>query len=293
MRFSSITIRKGGKHEFYHNDRSRPTKHSIFTQENNRVSAAGKEALEEWEKDVKFFKALWIEQHKRRMPKTTNTLLSAIVNLDERHTIEDLEKVGKFLSDYLGVKIYQVALHRDEGYVDENGKPHINHHGHILMSGIRINENGIVESVSKLLKRNALKYIHKKTAEILNMPMSFVKSGRRLDTDEYKMFVEKNKEIVALNKKLREENYKLSREVNLYMNETLEKDKRIEELKENNDELKERIKELRQKLREADEKYNLLFEKAMRVVKKLRKKYLLIKLEKLKKENIETVRIKK
>jgi len=281
MRFSSITIRKGGRHEFKHNDRTHPTKHSIFSQENNRVSVSGDEAFEEWKKDTDYFKTLWIEQHGKKMPKNTNTLLSAIVNLDERHTLDDLKKVGEFLSDYLGVKVYQVALHRDEGYVDKEGKPHINHHGHILMSGLRINKNGIVESASKLLKRDALRFIHKKVAEILDMPLSPVKSGKRLDTNEYKIFAEKNSETIALNKKLREENYKLSREVNFYMNETIKRDKEIENLKESNTELKERIKELKAKLDEVNERYDNTIEKAMRIIRKLRKKYLSIKAEKI------------
>lgn len=46
--------------------------------------------------------------------------------------MQDLEKLSKYLQEKYGFQCYQIAIHRDEGYIDaENGKKHINHHAHM------------------------------------------------------------------------------------------------------------------------------------------------------------------
>jgi len=287
MRFSSITIKKGRQHEFYHNDRTDETKHSIFTQENNEYSTTADKAFKEWKEDVVFFKKEWLKQHKKKLPKNTNLLLSAVINLNETHTLEDVNKVGEFLENYLGVKVYLTALHRDEGYVDDNGKAHINHHGHILMSGIRINKEGIIESVNKNLKRYTLRHIQEETAKILNMPRTPVKNKTRLDTEEYKIFANKHKSLVKMNNKLQKDNFNLNKEVNFYMKEVINKDKEIEELQTKNEWYKKRIKELKQQAEEEKILQQKRYEKAVRIIKKLWQKLMQMRKKREERQRLE------
>jgi len=279
LRFSNINFKNGESFEFFHNDRTRDTIHSIFSKENNEYSTSGDKAYRQYKEDLKRFKELYKKQQGRKLPKTTVTLLSAIMNLDERHHLDDVKKVAEFLENYLGTKVYQIAIHRDEGYVDKEGNPHINHHAHLLMSGLK-EENGIVKSIKKRLKKADLFYIQDKVAEILNMPRSLVKSKKRLDTNEYKEFVQKNKDLVEANHRLKEENFYLNKELNFYMQETIKKDKEIEKLKEYLNEIKENNKLLKNDLDEYKKRYEMLYQKALRIIKKLRDKYLRLKKEK-------------
>ncbi len=283
MVFSAITFKAGKPHEFLHNDRTHKTSHSIFTQDNNEYSINGEEALAVFNEDVKYYENLWVELKKKKMPSNTNRLMSVVVNLNETHTLEDVNKVADFLGKYLGVKIYQTALHRDEGYIDKNGEEHINHHAHILMSGIRY-KNEIIESISNKIKKKELHYIQEKTAEILNMPRSYIKSKKRLDTDEYKVFAQKHSELISLNKKFKEENYILNKETKFYLKETLNKDEEIKQLKEYNEELKGRIKFLKQRIVDLEERYNRLYKRAVRLVKKMLEKIRLLRNKKKLKE---------
>ena len=281
MRFSSITLKAGKAHEFFHNDRTHETKHSIFDQSDNEYSASGEEAKKFYQEDTKQMKQLWLDIKERKMPSNTNTLMSAVLNLNKTHTLEDVKRVGEYLEKSLHTRIYQLAVHRDEGYIDKDGKAHINYHAHILMSGISYNpETNTIQSVKRnLLTKTYLRQLQTKTAEILNMPRSYIKTGHRLDTDEYKEFANKNSALVGSNKKLKEENYNLNREINFYMQETLNKNVEISELKEKNEQSRERIIELKNELNDIREQYAVLesryeklYQKAMRIIKKLRDK---------------------
>ncbi|RVZ19526.1 mobilization protein, partial [Helicobacter pylori] len=45
--------------------------------------------------------------------------------------MSDLEKLAEHFEIKYGFQCYQIAIHRDEGYMDENNQPHINHHAHM------------------------------------------------------------------------------------------------------------------------------------------------------------------
>ncbi|WP_205585078.1 hypothetical protein [Helicobacter pylori] len=66
---------------------------------------------------------------------------SLVVNIKNNTTMSDLEKLAEHFEIKYGFQCYQIAIHRDEGYMDENNQPHINHHAH--MEFITLNkENG-------------------------------------------------------------------------------------------------------------------------------------------------------
>ncbi len=55
--------------------------------------------------------------------------------------MSDLEKLAEHFDLKYGFQCYQIAIHRDEGYIDENNQPHTNHHAH--MEFVTLNkENG-------------------------------------------------------------------------------------------------------------------------------------------------------
>ncbi len=189
-------------HYLRHNDRGDPTKNSIFDQSKNFYSAPADAALALYEKEISRRKREYRRRVGKKLPSHTKLHISAIVNLDEKHTSDDLAKVVDYLEKELGTKVFQYAIHRDEGWRDENGKPHINYHGHIEMLGL--DDEG--RSVRRKLDRKTLIQIQDEVASILGMPrgVCYAKERKprpkRLDTYEYKRFI---KEKYALQKRLK------------------------------------------------------------------------------------------
>jgi len=126
--------------------------------------------------------------------------LSAIVNLEVHHTLEDLEPIKKYLEETFGTKVYQMAIHRDEGklisqldgtefysgknfflnhddqqlYFDKKFTKLVpmdeyeiqkNYHAHIEMMGLDIDGNAIRQKMN----RTALQILQTFTASTLKM----------------------------------------------------------------------------------------------------------------------------
>nr|WP_314469991.1 hypothetical protein [uncultured Campylobacter sp.] len=69
----------------------------------------------------------------RRSPvKETSKVWEAVVNLRENHTMKDVRKLVKKLEQKTGYKAAQIAIHRDEGHVSDDGDFIQNIHAHIL-----------------------------------------------------------------------------------------------------------------------------------------------------------------
>jgi chromosome segregation ATPase len=239
-RKSSIHIEAGKVGEFFHNDRTKLTANSIFSIENNYYSLDAVSAIELYKKDLKEKTKIYTERTGRSLHKNTITLLSAIINLDKQHTKEDLQKVAEYLEQSLDTKIYQYSIHRDEGYINENGEEIINYHAHILFSGL--DEEG--RSVRKKLTRAYLINLQTEVAKILKMERGInytkeqKKRPKRLNTYEYKEHAKRQAEalkpVLKENKKIED----LVIEKNL---EIFDKKAKINNLKTKNEELKKEL----------------------------------------------------
>jgi len=182
-RKSSIHIEKGNLGYCFHNTRQKPTANSIFSKEKNEYDNDALKAIEIYRNELKKRETAYTKRTGKKLHKNTITHLSAIVNLDERHTLNDLKKVADYLEETLGTKVFQIALHKDEGYVDEEtGKEHINYHGHIEMLGLDDQGN----SVRRKLTKSYLIELQNKVAELLQMERGINKWNGELITQERK-----------------------------------------------------------------------------------------------------------
>ena len=168
MRESSIHIEPGKSLGYLrHNDRSKPTRNSIFGLSANQVSRPAGEAIKEWREEVTRRGEAYRRRTGRKLHAKTATHLSAILNLDHWHTMDYVQQVADLLEDRFGVRVVQFAIHRDEGYKDPiTGAAHINHHAHIEMVGI--DKEG--RSCRRKLTRAALSQLQTDVAELLKMP---------------------------------------------------------------------------------------------------------------------------
>jgi hypothetical protein len=188
MAKSSIHIATGKSGYLLHNDRTQLTSNSIFRDEKNEVSRSAKEAFQLYREELGKRTAAYVARTKQKLQKNSITHLSAIVNLNQRHTLDDLQPLIDHLEKELDTKVFQAAIHRDEGHVGEDGKPIKNYHAHIEFMGI--DSEG--RSVRRKLTKKFLSQLQTKTAEILQMERgtNYAKERkprpRRLDTYEYK-----------------------------------------------------------------------------------------------------------
>ncbi|WP_367749178.1 hypothetical protein [Helicobacter pylori] len=136
-------------------------------------------------------------------------LWSLVVNIKTNTTMSDLEKLAEHFDLKYGFQCYQIAIHRDEGYIDENNQPHTNHHAH--MEFVTLNkENG--KNMWGQINRAKLRQIQTEIAQILGMERG--KSGAerieprayaKMKEKERKELQAKNKEIAILENKLQEQ----------------------------------------------------------------------------------------
>ncbi len=154
---------------------------------------------------------------------------SLVVNTKETTTMSDLEKLAEHFEIKYGFQCYQIAVHRDEGYMDENNQPHINHHAH--MEFITLDKN-TGKNRQREIRSNQLRQIQTEIAQILGMERGTdkrVSGTERIEPRKYAQM--KNKERKELQAKDKELNTLKQERTNL-KDKIQAKDKEINELQE-------------------------------------------------------------
>jgi hypothetical protein len=272
---SSIHIQKTSNGSVAHNDRTVYSHSSVFTDEKNELINDSKKAFEIYRKELKVRSNNYTNRTNQKLQEKAITHLSAIVNLEKHHTLDDLKPLVEHLEKTLDTKVFQVAIHRDEGkiehkeskemlasgidffydkksnryYYDKDYSKELditkfniikNYHSHIEFMGLDSEGGGI--------KRNKLsKYyliqLQDFTAETLKMERGRNRA-KRLDTHEFKRAkVEENRVIkreLATQKDLKNVNNQL-REQLKESKQAHQKD--YQNLKSEIDTLKTKIKE--------------------------------------------------
>ncbi len=120
-------------------------------------------------------------------------LWSLVVNTKADTTMSDLEKLAEHFDLKYGFQCYQIAIHRDEGYIDENNQPHTNHHAHMEFVTLG-KENG--KNMMGRISPVKLRQIQTEIAQILGMERG-ISGNERIEPRKYAQM--KNKERKALN----------------------------------------------------------------------------------------------
>lgn len=66
-----------------------------------------------------------------RVPKEENSLWEGVLNLNKEHTLEDAQRVAKHIEEKFNVICTRIAVHRDEGHINERGIVQYNIHAHL------------------------------------------------------------------------------------------------------------------------------------------------------------------
>lgn len=122
---------------------------------------------------------------------------SAVVNLKPSSTMQDLEKLAAHLQEKYGFQCYQIAIHRDEGHINEKGENVLNHHAHLEFITLD-KETGKNNYRRELITPQVLRNIQDEVAEILQMQRGVDKrlsGAKRIEPRAYAKMKENEKKL--------------------------------------------------------------------------------------------------
>lgn len=117
MAKSSIHIQRAVEGSVGHNSREHFSYSVVFTDDGevNECTHSVEDAYKIYRAELKERTQAYENRTGQKLQKSAVTQLSAIINLEKHHTLKDLESIKKHLEKTFGTKVYQMAIHRDEG----------------------------------------------------------------------------------------------------------------------------------------------------------------------------------
>ena len=165
---SSINFKKSVDYQVFHNSTIRPS--YVIGGELECDPPKGYDAQRIKNEIVENAKQAYFNTSKARNKafQAKNYEWSAVVNIKPETTMNDLKKLAQHFSDKYGFQCYQIAIHRDEGHINDDGEKEINHHAHLEFITLDKNTG---KQLFKLRDFNPQKMreIQTEVAEILQM----------------------------------------------------------------------------------------------------------------------------
>ena len=134
---------------------------------------------------------------------SANPFREAIITFEDHHTIDDFEKLKLKLEDELDIQTMYMYLHRDEGYLNENGAPIYNFHCHFGFTNLK---NGKLNHFDNVKCQKAQDIC----AEVLQMKRGKKGSdANALDHREFRLKVRAEDQLQSSINKAKKDNYLL------------------------------------------------------------------------------------
>lgn len=207
---SSINFKKSNPIQTQHNDRDLPPSYLIGGKVECNLNH--KEALALKNQIIKDAIEAYNINKSAKAPsfKAKSYEWSAVVNIKPDTTMNDLENLSKHFQEKYGFQCYQIAIHRDEGHINEQGEKVINHHAHIEFITLD-KETGKNNFRREKITPKALRQIQSEVAEILKMERGVDKrksGAKRIEPRAYAVLKEKEKREKKQEKLLNKSEYK-------------------------------------------------------------------------------------
>lgn len=123
---------------------------------------------------------------------------SAVCNIKPDTTMDDLKRLAQHFSDKYSFQCYQIAIHRDEGHIGEDGKEQINHHAHLEF--IMLDKNtGVNCFKMRDFPKSKMREIQSEVAEILGMQRGIdkrISKAERIEPRKYAKLKEAEKKAI-------------------------------------------------------------------------------------------------
>ena len=205
---SSLNFKKSFALNAEHNDRTLPPRYLIDNEKGAECDRNAEQARELKGQIIAQAKEAYINRTNQRF-QAKSYEWSAVVNIKPDTTMQDLERLSKHFNDKYGFQCYQIAIHRDEGHTDEDGKKQINHHAHLEF--VTLDKNTGINRQRELTPQK-LRELQSEVAEILGMQRGIdkrISKAERIEPRKYAKQKETEKKttkqaINDLNKQIRE-----------------------------------------------------------------------------------------
>lgn len=189
MAKSSINFQKSKGHSFDHNFRK---------DEPNYLLKAENRLENFYWKNEKTAREIFDEEllnTKRKggpIPRFENSHWEAVLNLNKNHTLEDVQKVARYIEQKFNITCATIAVHRDEGHY-KNDKPQYNFHAHITFVTYK---DGQQNWRKEKIKPSDLRELQTAVAEILQMERGQENSkAERLSHRQYKQVAQEKEQL--------------------------------------------------------------------------------------------------
>ena len=139
------------------------------------------------------------EKSGRKLQKNAMPVREAVVVIKENTTMQDLHNLSKRLEEELKIRIFQIAIHKDEGHYDKDTKEwKPNYHAHLVADWQDL-------QTGKTLKHQSFHYskMQDLAAECLDMERGVSGSLTRLEAVEFKI-KKKEEDLKILEKRYNE-----------------------------------------------------------------------------------------
>lgn len=120
---SSIHMQTATAGTILHNARENYSKSVVFTDEVNELWNDSKKAYKLYREELAIRSEAYTRRTKQKLQKNTSTMISAVINLEQHHTLQDLEELKNYIEKEFDTKIIQMAIHRDEGKLINKNNP--------------------------------------------------------------------------------------------------------------------------------------------------------------------------
>ena len=148
------------------------------------------------------FKAEHSKCSKGKRPRFENSHWEAVLNLNENHTEKDVERVVQHIAKTLNIIPVAIAIHRDEGHLNERGHPVHNYHAHLNFITVK---DGRQNWRNEYIKPQTLRQLQTDVAELLGMERGKDKRETQVERLDHKQFKAAAKAKEAQSKAQRKE----------------------------------------------------------------------------------------
>lgn len=146
-----------------------------------------------WQSDTQEARLAFVTQNAkaktgRKMQAKATPIREAVVVIEDTTTMDDLKKLAKRFNDRFGIDVFQIAIHKDEGYKKSKDGIKLNLHAH-LVADWTDHESG----KSLKLNRNDMAEMQTICAEVLGMERGKSSEKQHLSAIQYKIAVEEQR----------------------------------------------------------------------------------------------------
>lgn len=148
------------------------------------------------------FKAELSKCSKGKRPRFENSHWEAVLNLNANHNEKDVERVAKYIAKTLNIIPVAIAIHRDEGHLNERERPVYNYHAHLNFITVK---DGRQNWRKEYIKPETLRQLQTEVAELLGMERGKDKRETQVERLSAKQFKAAAKQTEAQSKAQRKE----------------------------------------------------------------------------------------